>query len=71
MNQLVQLSCRCIGSTDKAIKIRTVDGRETWIPQSQIHDDSEVWKQDQEGRLVIPEFVAASRGLKATEYVAR
>ena len=35
------------------------------IPRSQIHDDSEVYDEDKhnEGKLVIPEWLAEDRGL--------
>jgi hypothetical protein len=35
-----------------------IDGKDYWIPQSQIHEDSEVWKAGDEGELVIPEWLA-------------
>lgn len=33
-----------------------------WIPQSCIHDDSEVWKKGQRGDLVIMEWFAEKKG---------
>lgn len=48
--------------TEKAV-LCMVDGKEVWIPQSQIHDDSEVWKEGDEGTLVIPEWLALDKGL--------
>ncbi len=41
----------------------SIDGKEECIPQSQISDDSEVWKPGQEGKLVISEWIALQKGL--------
>lgn len=34
-----------------------------WVPQSQVDDDSEVWKAGQTGTLVVSEWWANERGL--------
>jgi hypothetical protein len=34
-----------------------------WIPKSQIDDDSEVWKEGQDGTLVISEWIAMQKAL--------
>jgi len=52
----------CIHETDDAILV-VVEGDEYWIPQSQIDDDSEVWKNGDEGTLVITEWIAEKKGL--------
>lgn len=49
-------------ATDDAILI-TVEGENIWIPQSQIHDDSEVWKEGDTGELVIPMWLAEKKNL--------
>jgi 4-hydroxy-3-methylbut-2-enyl diphosphate reductase IspH len=55
---------RCIGQTDKAIKVRLADReRPIWVPQSVVHDDSEVYKLGQTGKLVLPEWFALKEGL--------
>jgi coenzyme F420-reducing hydrogenase beta subunit len=54
----------CIHATDKAIRVRLPDGDEHWIPQSQVDEDSEVWKQGDEGKLVITAWIAAQRGIE-------
>lgn len=36
---------------------------ERWIPKSQIHDDSEVWRAGQSGKLVITGWFADKEGL--------
>ena len=40
-----------------------LDGRELWVPKSQIHADSDVYERGQYGRLVISKWIAAERGL--------
>jgi hypothetical protein len=55
---------RCLHRTAAAI---LVDGPEfedpIWIPQSQVDDDSEVWKRGQEGKLVISAWFAREKGI--------
>ncbi len=41
----------------------SIEGEEVCIPQSQIDDDSEVWKPGQEGKLVISEWLAIQKEL--------
>jgi len=48
--------------TEKAL-LCGVDGREVWIPKTQIHEDSEVWKTGDKGHLVIPTWLAEEKGL--------
>lgn len=52
----------CIGQTPKAIRV-VIDGEYHWIPQSCVHEDSEVWKEGDEGTLVVPEWFAIKNGL--------
>jgi len=47
----------------KAIKVKTEEHGELNIPVSAIHDDSEVWKEDQEGDLVVEDWFAEKEGL--------
>ena len=52
--------------TDKALLV-TFDTEyegetETWVPQSQIHDDSEVWQTGDSGALVVTPWFARQRG---------
>lgn len=49
-------------ASEKAL-LCEVDGKQVWIPQSQILDDSEVWKAADEGQLVIPMWLAEEKGL--------
>ena len=48
--------------TDKAL-ICVIDGDEYIIPDSQITEDSEVWKEGQRGELVITDWIAEQKGL--------
>jgi hypothetical protein len=47
----------CMAATPKAILCALDDGREFWVPQSQVDDESEVWKKGDEGTLVISEWI--------------
>ena len=53
---------RCIAETDKAICCE-VEDEEVWVPKSVIHDDSEVYRLDDTGTLVVPEWFARKNGL--------
>lgn len=52
----------CLKATDKAILVE-IDGQQYWIPQSQVTDDSEVWREGDEGTLVITDWIATQKGL--------
>ena len=52
----------CIQETRLAILV-CVDGKQAWIPQSHVDDDSEVWKKGDSGTLVISEWAAIKNGL--------
>lgn len=39
-----------------------IDGDEVWVPDSQIHDDSEVSEQGHEGKLVVTKWWAEKNG---------
>ena len=51
-----------LAETDKAV-LCLIDDEEVWIPQGQIHDDSEVWKKGDEGTLIVSEWIAMQKGL--------
>ena len=55
-------SVTVVRATEKALLCR-IDGKEHWIPQSQIDDDSEVYREGDEGTLVISEWLATQKGL--------
>jgi len=51
--------------TDAAILVEDEDGEEVWIPISQLDDDTEIWEDSEigeEGKLVIPEWLATKKG---------
>jgi len=39
--------------TEKAILVAIAGAGEKWIPKSVVHDDSEVWKKDDVGKLIV------------------
>jgi len=43
--------------TEAALLVE-IEGEEFWVPKSQIDDDSEVYKVDTEGTLIIPLWLA-------------
>lgn len=46
---------RCIRATEKAILVVLEEDayRELWVPQSAVHDDSEVYRLGDRGNLVV------------------
>lgn len=52
----------CTAATAKAILV-LIEGKQYWIPQSQIDDESEVWRKGDEGTLVISEWIAYEKGI--------
>lgn len=48
--------------TSKALLVN-VEGKQVWIPLSQIDDDSEVYKAGTSGKLVVTEWIATQKGL--------
>jgi hypothetical protein len=48
--------------TAKALLV-DIDGAETWIPQSVISEDSEIYKADQTGTLIVAHWWAKKAGL--------
>lgn len=56
--------CRAIkeSKSGEALLV-AVDGKEVWIPQSQIDDDSEVFEVGNRGELVVSQWIAEQKGL--------
>lgn len=54
---------KCTKETSDAILVRWGLIDEMWVPKSQVHEDSEVWKHGQEGTLVVSTWWAEQRGL--------
>lgn len=52
---------KCVRSTSKAVLVRIGD-KEIWIPQSVVHDDSEVFKAGDEGKVVVLTWWAEKNG---------
>jgi len=52
---------KCKKETDKAL-LCTVDDEDVWVPKSQVHDDSEVYQEGDEGLLVVSEWLARQKG---------
>lgn len=52
-----------VKETDRALLVRFDDGVERWVPKSCIHDDSEVYAEDDEGRLAVKRWWAEREGL--------
>jgi hypothetical protein len=49
----------------KALLVKDDEGEEFWIPKSQIHEDSEVFKPDgvnSYGRLIVTQWLAKEKG---------
>ena len=55
-------NCKVTRETDKAI-LCEIDGESYWIPQSHVHENSEVWREGDEGKLVITEWIAIEKKL--------
>lgn len=51
--------------TEKAVLVIFPGAKEVWVPQKAIHDDSEVWKKGQLGKLVVCAWFARARGWEA------
>lgn len=51
-----------IHATEQAV-LCLIDSRKVWVPQSVIHDDSEVFEAGQSGKLVIFSWWAVREGL--------
>lgn len=54
--------CTGVRATEKALLVRFADGDTHWIPQSQIDDDSEVYRPGDEGTLIVNEWWAKKEG---------
>jgi hypothetical protein len=49
---------RILRGTAKAVLVRFENGKEVWVPQSVIHDDSPSWRPGDAGDLIVPEWWA-------------
>ncbi len=48
-------------ATPKAVLV-VIARKEVWIPQACIHDDSEIWKHGDAGKLVVKAWFARKMG---------
>lgn len=48
---------KVVAESEKAIKVTNEDDS-FWVPKSVVHDDSEVWKNEDEGKLVVKQWWA-------------
>jgi len=56
--------CTCLKETDKAILVEIPELEdEKWFPKTTIHEDSEVWKEDDFGRLAVKYWFAEKENL--------
>ena len=53
---------KAVRQLDKSLLV-LVAGKKVVIPQSLIDADSEVWREGDQGTLVIPEWLAIDRGI--------
>lgn len=49
---------KAVRETDKAVLCVLADETQRWIPKSVVHDDSEVWKKGDDGKLVVKRWWA-------------
>jgi hypothetical protein len=58
--------CKAVRGTDLALLVKGVspddDDEEEWVPRSVIDDDSEVYDEGHEGKIVIKSSFARSKG---------
>mgnify|MGYP001617290261 FL=1 len=52
--------------TEKAIRVRFAGGSERWLPKSLVHEDSEVWDEENAGPgvLKLPLWFVEKEGLE-------
>lgn len=62
-DDVVVVRAVCIRQTDRAILVR-IGPRELWVPQSQVHDDSEVYQLGDDGKLVVKAWFARKEGIE-------
>lgn len=53
---------KCVGATDKAVRVELESGDVLWIPASVVHDDSEVYNVGDTGDVVVQTWWAEKNG---------
>jgi len=61
-NKVYFEDCRAIAQSVLGVLVH-IDGVDRWVPQSQIDDDSEIWRNGDEGTLVVSRWWAEKAGL--------
>lgn len=56
----------CVVQREQAIQV-LIEGERHWIPQSVVHEDSEVWQHGQTGKLIVHKWFARREGLPYEE----
>jgi hypothetical protein len=63
-----KINVRMLRETEAAVLVRTIDGHEVWIPESQIHEDSEVYvgcgNDSRLLTLVCSRWIAEQKGIE-------
>ena len=63
MSKHVIETCEVVADSGKAICVESPNfDKPEWIPQSQVHEDSEVWKVGDVGDLVVTGWWARKQG---------
>lgn len=56
-------NARCVAETAQAICVTAPDfDEDEWIPQSQIDEDSDVYKKGTDGTLIVSDWYARKKG---------
>lgn len=55
---------RCVSASGKAIRVRLASGAYHWIPNSVVDEDSEVFKDGDEGKLVVKSWFCEKEGIE-------
>lgn len=61
-HQVDDVRCAAESDSGKALKMKCDELGFFWVPKSAIHDDSEVYRVDDEGALVVHDWFAEERG---------
>ena len=58
-----QEEVRCIAETDRAICcVAVAGGPKVWVPQTCVHDESEVYGRGHVGKLIVKQWFAKKQG---------
>jgi hypothetical protein len=55
---------KCVAETSKAIKAELEDGAQHWIPKSMLSDDSEVYEEGTDGKLIVKSWFCEKEGIE-------